>query len=224
MKNTRDVGNRLAPFFKAHGFTRKSNMFYKIQNNIAFCAGLERPGGLYSLCYILPLYMPTDVRHIMFGSRLERFKRFPVESVDFIWDEPSKIEEFAEKTIECCEKYFFPLYDSISTPESLMDFLNKGYKYAHSFFTNLDLWRFYELRIYTNFILSRYDAMLMDIPLACDAANLWPISKEAKDYCKKSLSELADLRFAPEEEKQEFIKNTIEHSLIACRFKKKNEC
>ena len=34
MKNTRDVGNRLAPFFKAHGFTRKSNMFYKIQNTI----------------------------------------------------------------------------------------------------------------------------------------------------------------------------------------------
>lgn len=220
MNSTRDVGNKLAPFFKAHGFTRKSNMFYKIQNNIAFCAGLERPGGLYSLCYIIPLYIPTSVRHITYGGRLQDFEPFPVPHFDFYWNEPSQLEVFVERTMECCEKYVFPLYDGISTPEGLMDFLNAGYTYTHKFWRNLDLWHFYQLRIYTNFILDCYEEMLTDIPLAYDAIDLWPMSKETRINVKKTLSNLVDFRFAPAEEKEEFIKNTIEHSFVACRFGK----
>ena len=220
MNNTRDVGNKLAPFFKAHGFTRKSNMFYKIQNNIAFCAGLERPGGLYSMCYIIPLYIPTNIPYLDYGCRLENFEPFPVKSFSFYWDDPSELEVFVERTMECCEKYYFPLYKNISTLEGLIDFLNKGYKYVGKYFDNLNLVRFYELRIYTNFILSRYDAMLSDIPLIYDAIDSWPIGKEGKVNFKKNIADFADFRFAPAEEKEEFIKNTIEHSIVACRFKK----
>ena len=219
MKNTRDVGNRLAPFFKAHGFKRKSNKFYKIQNNIILCFGLDRPGGLYFLSYILPLYIPTSIPHITYGGRFDDFEPFPVKNFSFDWDEPSQLEEFVERVMECCEKYYFPLYDIISTPEGLMLFLNKGYKFVKTFFGNLPRMYFYKLRIYTNFVLSRYDDMLADIPLMYKDIDSWPISEENKINTKKEYEVLADLRFASDKEKEEFIQNTIEQSMIACKFK-----
>ena len=165
--------------------------------------------------------MPTDVCHITFGGRLDRFKRFPVESVDFTWDEPSKIEEFAEKTIECCEKYFFPLYDSISTPEGLIDFLNKGFQYVRTFWTNLDIIHYYDVKLYTNFVLARYDDMVADAAHMCfEIDDYICLSKERTNKWKESIIKFTDFRFAPAEEKEKFIKNTIEHSIIACRFKK----
>lgn len=221
MNNISSVATRLSPFFRAHGFKRKNTKFFKIQNNIAFCAGLERPGGLYSLSYIIPLYIPTSVHHITFGGRMQDFKPFPVVGFDFYWDEPSKLDVFIEQTMECCEKYFFPLYDTISTPESLMDFLNKGFQYVRTFWTNLDIIHYYELKLYTNFVLSRYDDMVSDVANMClEIDDCLCCSKEQRADWKSSVTKFADLRFAPEEEKQEFIKNTIEHSLIACRFKK----
>lgn len=219
MNDTRDVGNRLAPFFRAHGFKRKNNKFFKIENNIALCTALERPGGLYSLCYILPLYIPTDVHHISFGGRLQRFKPFPVCNFDFYWNEPSKAELFIEQTMECCEKYFFPLYESISTPEGLIDFLNKGFSYARMYFDNLTLIFYYELKIYTNFVLSRYDDMKDDIFAILSTPNAH-ISREQYDAWERQFDHLIELSVGPEEEKEAFIKNTIEHSMVACRFKK----
>ncbi len=221
MNNTRDVGNKLAPFFRAHGFTRKNNTFFKIQNNIAFCVGLERPGGLYTLCYIIPLYIPTSVRHITYGGRLQSFKPFQVHNFDFNWSEPSQLEVFVKRTMECCEKYFFPLYDSIATPEDLMFFLNKGYQYVHTFLTDLDILHYYELRMYTNFVLSCYNDMVTDVAKMCfEIDDCQVISNEQKSKWKEEITKFADFRFAPAEEKEKFIKNTIEHSIIACRFKK----
>lgn len=221
MNNTRDVGNRLAPFFKSHGFRRKNNTFFKIENNIALCVGLDRPGGLYSLCYILPLYIPTNIPHISYGGRLQDFDPFPVHNFTFDWDEPSQLEVFIERTMECCEKYFFPLYDSISTPKGLIDFLNKGWSHARMYFGNLGLMFYYELKVYTNFVLSRYDDMLDDIHMLCSARESNPhIMPEQQSYWQKKMDYLIYLSTAPEEEKEEFIKSTIEHSTIACRFKK----
>lgn len=219
MNDTRDVGNRLAPFFRAHGFKRKNNKFFKIENNIALCTALERPGGLYSLCYILPLYIPTEIPHISYGGRLQRFKPFPVCNFSFYFDDPSKAEVFVEQTMECCEKYFFPLYESISTPEGLIDFLNKGFSYARMYFDNLTLIFYYELKIYTNFVLSRYDDMKDDIFAILSTPNAY-ISREQYDAWERQFDYLIELSVGPEEEKEAFVKNTIEHSMVACRFKK----
>jgi len=106
-----------------------------------------------------------------------------------------------------------------------MDFLNKGFQYVRTFWTNLDTIHYYELKLYTNFVLSRYDDMVSDVANMClESDDCLCCSKEQRANWKSSVTKFADLRFATEEEKQEFIKNTIEHSLIACRFKKKNEC
>ena len=217
MNNTRDVGNRLAPFFRVYGFTRKSNKFYKIKNNIAFFAGLERPGGLYSMCYIIPLYIPTNIPYLDYGCRLGYFDPFPVKSFYFGSDDPSQLEVFIERTMECCEKYFFPLYEKISTLEGLIEFLNQGYEYVKMYWCDMPLARYYELKIYTNFVLSRYDDIIADIPLLYSAVD--HCFKGARSEWEERITKLLNFRFVPKEEKEEFIKNTVEHSIIACRIK-----
>ena len=68
--------------------------------------------------------------------------------------------------MECCEKYFFPLYEKISTLEGLIEFLNQGYEYVKMYWCDMPLARYYELKIYTNFVLSRYDDIIADIAQA----------------------------------------------------------
>ncbi|MBQ1226068.1 MAG: hypothetical protein IIX75_03150, partial [Clostridia bacterium] len=74
-----------------------------------------------------------------------------------------------------------------------------------------------ELKIYTNFVLSRYDDIIADIPLLYSAVD--HCFKGARSEWEERITKLLNFRFAPKEEKEEFIENTVEHSIIACRIK-----
>ena len=212
---TRDVGNQLAPFFKAHGFKRKSNRFFKIINNVAFCIDLERPGGLYVQSYIIPLYMPHDFRYFTYGERLQEFKKCPVPDEDYL-TERTECNEYVEKTLECCEKYILPFYDRISTPQGLLDFLDEDLKSIHEYFFTGPM-QILELKVYTNFVLSRFDAVLEDIPKLFAEYEIY--RRRYIDEYKGRIITLKSMINASEEERLQFINDTIEHSLTACKFK-----
>ena len=43
-------------FKRANGFAFKKGIFYRIENDMAFCVNLEMPTGtVYSNCFVLPL-------------------------------------------------------------------------------------------------------------------------------------------------------------------------
>ena len=212
---TRDVGNQLAPFFKAHGFKRKSNRFFKIINNVAFCIDLERPGGLYVQSYIIPLYMPHDFRCFTYGERLQEFKKCPVPNENWL-TERTECNEYVEKTIECCEQYILPFYDRISTLEGLLDFLDEDLKSIHEYFFTGPM-QILELKVYTNFVLSRFDAVLEDIPKLFAEYEIY--RRRYIDEDKGRIITLKSMINASEEERLQFINDTIEHSLTACKFK-----
>lgn len=212
---TRDVGNQLAPFFKANGYKRKSNRFYKIVNNVAFCIELDRPGGLYVQTYIIPLYMPHDFRYFTYGERLQEFKKCPVPDEHFL-TERTKCNEYVAKTIECCEKYILPFYDRISTLEGLLDFLDEDLKSIHEYFFTGPM-QILELKVYTNFVLSRFDAVLEDIPKLFAEYEIY--RRRYIDEDKGRIITLKSMINASEEERLQFINDTIEHSISACKFK-----
>ena len=217
---TRDVGNQLAPFFKERGFKRKSNKFYKIVNDIVFCVGLERPGGLYVWSYIIPLYMPHDFEVLTYGDRLQNFEKCPVPDEHYL-TERTECNEYVEKTLECCEKYILPFYDRISTPQSLLDFLDEDLKSIQEYFF-IGPMEILKLKIYTNFVLSKFDAVLDDIPklFAEYDKHRKIIFESLIEEWKIRINVLASMINASEEERLQFINDTIEHSIIACKFKK----
>ena len=212
---TRDVGNQLAPFFSAHGFKRKSNRFFKIINNVAFCIDLDRPGGLYVQSYIIPLYMPHDFRSFTYGNRLQDFEKCPVPNENWL-TERTECNEYVEKTIECCEKYILPFYDRISTPQDLLNFLDKNLKSIHEYFFTGPM-QILELKVYTNFVLSRFDAVLEDIPKLFVEYEIH--RRRYIDEDKGRIITLKSMINASEEERLQFINDTIEHSITACKFK-----
>lgn len=56
---------------KANGFAFKKGVFYRIENDMAFCMNLEMPTGtVYSNCFVLPLYVPTEFCNMTYGTRL----------------------------------------------------------------------------------------------------------------------------------------------------------
>ena len=216
---TRDVGNQLAPFFRSHGFKRKSNRFFKIINNVAFCIELDRPGGLYVQSYIIPLYMPHDFRCFTYGERLQEFKKCPVPDEHWL-TERTECNEYVAKTIKCCEKYILPFYNRISTPQGLLDFLDEDIKSIHEYFFTGPM-QILELKVYTNFVLSRFDAVLEDIPklfFEIDKCRGF-IFENLLEEDKKRIKALASMINATEEERLQFINDTIEHSISACKFK-----
>ena len=211
---TRDVGNQLAPFFKSHGFKRKCNRFFKIIYNVAFCIELDRPGGLYVQSYIIPLYMPHDFRCFTYGERLQEFKKCPVPDEHWL-TERTECNEYVAKTIKCCEKYILPFYNRISTPQCLLDFLDEDIKSIHEYFFTGPM-QILELKVYTNFVLSRFDAVLEDIPKLFAEYEIH--RRRYIDEYKGRIITLKSMINATEEERTQFINNTIEHSIKACKF------
>ena len=58
-------------FMRANGFAFKKGIFYRIENDMAFCVNLEMPTGtVYSNCFVLPLYVPTEFCYMTYGTRL----------------------------------------------------------------------------------------------------------------------------------------------------------
>jgi hypothetical protein len=212
---TRDVGNQLAPFFKAHGFKRKSNRFFKIINNVAFCIELDRPGGLYVQSYIIPLYKPYDFRMFTYGNRLQDFEKCPVPNENWL-TERTECNEYVEKTLECCEKYILPFYDRISTPQGLLDFPDEDLKSIHEYFFTGPM-QILELKLYTNCLLSRFDAVLEDIPKLFAEYEIH--RRRYIDEYKGRIITLKSMINASEEDRLRFINDTIEHSISACKFK-----
>lgn len=58
-------------FMRANGFAFKKSIFCRIENDMAFCMNLEMPTGMvYSNCFVLPLYVPTEFCYMTYGTRL----------------------------------------------------------------------------------------------------------------------------------------------------------
>ncbi len=229
--DTKYIVSRLAPFFKENGYKKKSSLFYKIQNNIAYCIGFERPGDLRAVFHILPLYTPLEFKELTYGSHLEYFPKCKVPSIsplenieDFKRKYPNSLnlnniddcEIWIDKIVQCCEQHIFPFYDRIGTLNGLMDFLNMGHYHVYQYWNHCGLAQYYEIRAYTNFVLSQYKAMEKDIKKAKEAIDDMRIFPHLKDESKNNLDAFSKMSKATDEEKQRFIDATVASSLAAC--------
>lgn len=212
--NVKDVATQLAPFYKAHGFQRKGSTFYKIQNEIACSIYFERPGGLYAGYSIWPLYIPTSVRYLTYGKRMDNVKGSNVDAL-FYLSEMTDCSEWIESVKRFSESFVFPHFEEVDSPQKLLEFLNKGHENSCKF------WRankcyFYKMRAYTNFILANYPQMKVDIELSNYWKYNYPAYDEWREELAKELSILEKMAIAPIEERQKFIEETTNYTADKC--------
>lgn len=102
-------------FMKANGFAFKKGVFYRIENDMAFCVNLEMPTGtVYSNCFVLPLYVPTEFCYTTYGTRLT------VGTAERDGD-AENAPEIADELMSILSNDIFPRFQTITSPGAFFD-------------------------------------------------------------------------------------------------------
>ncbi len=232
-----------APFFKEHGYKKKGNTFFKIENDIAFCILFQRPTSfVYVHYYILPLYIPTDYHYLTYGDRLESHSVYPVPSYDIseedndslsimrrikdslpgvMWNEPKKMDftEWMEQVQKCLAEDIFPFFESVNSPEKLLRFLREDVREKQKYMPCLgDEYQNSRLAAFTCAHMS--DSKSAAEYVARAQKHLINSSDGIVGYVTKlwldELSVLMQKIEASQETREAFFRETIAHTLDVC--------
>ncbi len=113
----------IKPLMKKMGFSLFRRCFYSIKNDVAYCVEFESPSSsIYVWFYIIPLYMPYEHRTFSFGNRCSSVAKFNLPPLSRDSSEQEAIL-WCEDLRACLINYIFPFFQSISTPQKILDFL-----------------------------------------------------------------------------------------------------
>lgn len=171
------IAGRISPFMRSRGFKRKGKRFYKIQNDIAFCIDMEMPTAwVYVWAYIIPLYMPSDVVTLSYGTRLGNLPKIMLPDLSK-YESEEKIEAWCQLLCSRIEDTILPIFSTIDTPKKLAAFVEgeKEQVVAERELFHCSLLHLDELLIYTYLYLrdwehldapmKHYPRELMDFPI-----------------------------------------------------------
>lgn len=153
---TKRVAKRISGYMSNHGFKKKNTHFFRIENDLAFCLELNKPGGLLYVTFcVIPLYIPSNVRYYTYGNRLNNstFHRLPVLQSGCTDED---LEDWVRHLFTLLDQDIFPFFHRISSPDALLDYLDEEMSLIRPFFfcSDLDLER---LRLFTCAHLCRSD-------------------------------------------------------------------
>ena len=228
MKSIKDAANQLKPFFLANGFFRKGNNFIKIENCFIFLICFHHGCALTPEFYVIPLYYPYYMKTIPFGSEFSEYKKLYVNFVDYHQDpvDDSAIPYITNKNQKSidfdkwihdvekfCENHIFPLLSQVSSLHQMRAFLNRGFFSVRSEWSNMTLVDYHELKAYTQFVMSEYDAMQSSIQAGIRAIDTWHVLDSIRVQWKDELQILNAKKDLPNEEKSEWLNDIVSNTL-----------
>lgn len=227
MKNIKDVANQLKPFFLANGFFRKGNNFIKIENCFIFLIRFHHGYALTPEFYVIPLYYPYDMETIPFGSNFSDYKKLQVNFNDYLEIDERGIpymvagnnksmdfDKWIHNVEKFCGDHIFPLISQVSSLHQMKVFLNRGFFWVCSEWSNMTSVDYHELKAYTQFVMGEYDAMQSTIQegvRAIDACKY--ISNSIRDQWKHTLQILNVKKTLSEQEKMEWLNDIALNTL-----------
>ena len=200
-------------FFQNYGYSLKGGMFYKIENDIAFCFSFSNISLIYCDYYFIPLYIPAPCRYFTYGNRLEALTRLAVRP--FVKSEC--FEDWMNDVTKVAANEIIPFFDKISSPEKLISLINRNDP-SFDHFTGCSRCNKGILCIYTNLYLERYRDAEKNYS---DIYEYLQNSNDARwtDIEEKELNEIKSTLMAKEKEDiSEYLKSTVINTAKACRF------
>ena len=222
MSFTRQVMAKIAPFMKENGYIQMNRVFYRIQNDIAYCIGFEMPNGsLYVWQYILPLYIPAEFPYLTYGSRLNRMPDVRLSFLDKDADQ-DEILRWCIKLRQQLTEVIFPYFEEISSPAKLMRFLESWFTMKGKYLCIPPI-HFCRLQLYTHLYLG-------NIPKVEKVARKYRrVLKKSTTYTQAAISRdlkeidaVLSLLAGSPEELEHFFDETIENT-IQCFFAKRHK-
>lgn len=206
MYRSKDVHAGMKGFFRELGFSKERSYYYRIENDIAYCIGIEHPPSLFRVqFYIIPLYISYDFVVLNYGNELRKW-----------WNGEADMEGFLNYVKTEIIETILPFFDSISTPDALISFLRQDYSVIRTRFRGA--WHFQSaLQAYTALRINDEEAFFEALRQGrslLSRAHCYLPSLHQKMF--DELDELERLWTAPESEKERFFQNNIAHTLQTC--------
>lgn len=147
----------VTPYLKKNGFKKKGCCFYKVQNDMAFCLEYDYPGGLvYSHFYVIPLYIPCQVRYMNYGNRLEAEYRDQISHLSGDSSDED-IDMWFNSIKSLLEEEVFPLFEQICTPQKLLHFIDRPREEWEKYFDYCSVCDALQLKMYTCMYLHQFE-------------------------------------------------------------------
>ena len=224
MSVSKNLYKVLNPYFKGLGFRKYGSCFYKIENDIAFCFTPEFVSHVRVWCYILPLYMPFDIKYLTYGQYIEFVHR---ELQDLICTQEEVSDKQAsvwmERIARVIEKEVFPLFERISSPELLLHYCSLP-GYEHSSYLRLPhrSQKLYRLQGYTALYLGEKEIAQKAIESYRESTLSSPNTLSV--YIERDLAEAAEMEkmlLSPDDERARRLQEICAKTLYNCFTPKK---
>ena len=195
------------------GYSFKNSLFYKIENDIAFCFSFSNISLIYCDYYFIPLYIPTPHRYLTYGNRLEILTGRAVRPCY----PGNNFDDWMRSVNKVIDNEIIPFFDKISSPDKLLKLIYREDP-AYDRFIAYSLCDKGILCIYTNLYLGRYrDANIIFSDLydylQHNNDDLWTNTQ------LKKLDEIqANLLQRNEEDISEYLKASVISTAKACGF------
>ena len=240
----KDITKHIAQFFKKHGFVKKGNSFYKIENQIAQFIRFEGDCNVKIYYGIIPLYLPSEFLMFEYGREMNQpsWGKCSVRCITFyyLWygneiddNEVKKhsvvnprsgvkrvlsddIEELNDWFDELKEFCINYLFSHFESIDSPEKLLRFTENPLNRYkWTAPDLW-FYYLRAYTNFYLSNFRDMKKDIKLGINACERFGLREDLIIKYQNEMDKLIELSKASKQEREAFINECINFTADHC--------
>lgn len=223
MSVSKNLYKVLNPYFKSLGFRKHGSCYYKIENDIAFCFTPEFVSYVRAWCYILPLYMPTEFRHLTYGENIEHVHRELQNAIPTYGEiAVEEAEAWLEKMASVIENEVLPFFESISSPEQLLRYCSTPSNHSKYMFVSYGNFRLFQLQGYTALYLGEKEIAQKAIEnfrkSVLNCQNLLPAYIEK---CVSESREMEKMLLMSDEERAQRFQEICDKTLYNCFTPKK---
>ena len=220
MNFTYKLASRISKFMKSKGFTRRGKLYYRIQDNIAYCICFESPSGkAYTWFFVMPLFIPSEYVYLSYGNRLENLCRFPSISKDSADEE---LELWVHYLMHVLEEKVFPYFERIGSASSLLEYIQQEYLYICEYVCTSPCNRG-KLETYLSFYLGDREAFIKAAEKyrgAIDHSSFFP---QLKNKWLERLDELERIIMNDPSQIESYCRGSISFTMQHCFSPKKRE-
>jgi hypothetical protein len=216
MSILQEIINQIRPYMNEQGYTFSKKCFYKIHNDIAFCLAFDIPGGLvYATFFVMPLYIPCQNRYYTYGNRVSSLRRSKLLPLSKSASD-DELNAWCELLLHYVEKFIFPFFQKIDTPEKLVNVIeNRKYISGHYFTCpTVELWR---LQLFSYLYIADFDNLYFlaeKYPFIIEGSTF--LTETVRNFYLEENDAIAQLAQKGLQKARAFCTQTIEDTIRNC--------
>lgn len=208
--------NQIRPYMHEQGYSFSKKCFYKIHNDIAYCLAFDMPGGLvYATFFVMPLYIPCQNHYYTYGNRVNSLRRSKLLPLSKSASD-DELNAWCELLLHYLEKFIFPFFQKIDTPNKLVKIIEKKKYLAGPYFFCPPV-QFYRLQLFSYLYTEDFDNLYFlseKYPLIIESSTF--LTETVRNFYLEENDAIAQLAQKEVQTVRAFCTKTIEDTIRNC--------